>query len=460
MVVVHSGPISRAELETTPFRLPGQSGPQRGPTQPVSAPRLNQVQAPPSLPGVAPLNQTQSQGPTVLADGRAVHTVHCPPELYALKNYICPWREKSNCNYRAPKQNYLTKHVTLMHDTNYRAEYKRSRRKNGLNASKPAGGHSTGDGQPQTNPTLNSPQKRSLPSDSSAVEVPPAKRKRTAEGNGETPPRAVDTTPLQETVEPVNSLPRPRLSGEETAVSPENNTTTPVQSADNGPFSIRLKENFTMVVNGSSTSGKTYFVSSLLYNLDTFCEKPPTKIVWIYYNDQHDYDALRGMAKFVDVAAFENSTETEIQKYLVETLLRDVDKSTTHTLFVFDDCQLKPTIVSAISALFSGTGRHNNISLIYICHHLYDGKTQKHISDNANYLVIFPNRRFVNQATVINNQIYPGKPGLIAEMFNAVSNAKPHQYLFINFTAQENNKLRFLSDLFSTDHIVKAFIPV
>ena len=47
-------------------------------------------------------------------------------------------------------------------------------------------------------------------------------------------------------------------------------------------YDIRLCENFKMFLSGPSRSGKTFFVASLLKNLDIFSIKPPSQVVYVY----------------------------------------------------------------------------------------------------------------------------------------------------------------------------------
>ena len=45
-------------------------------------------------------------------------------------------------------------------------------------------------------------------------------------------------------------------------------------------FDIRLKENFKLFVSGPSRCGKTFFISELLENIDTFSKDPPETILY------------------------------------------------------------------------------------------------------------------------------------------------------------------------------------
>ena len=53
-------------------------------------------------------------------------------------------------------------------------------------------------------------------------------------------------------------------------------------------FDIRLKENFKLFISGPSRCGKTFFVSDLLENIETFAKEPPKKLyMFIKYGNQN-----------------------------------------------------------------------------------------------------------------------------------------------------------------------------
>ena len=232
---------------------------------------------------------------------------------------------------------------------------------------------------------------------------------------------------------------------------------TPALQPATGPISIQLDENFSMLVSGPSKCGKTYFVSSLLNNLETVCVKPPSKVIWVYTNAQAAHTSLEPfVTRFIDVQSFKDSSEDEIQTYLLKTM-KDLTGPSGHGLLIFDDCQLKPVMVKVIAGLFSGTGRHNNVSLIYICQQLFDKDDQKRISTNANYMTIFPSARYRNQARILNDQFFSGgHPGIIDAMFAALGDK---EYLLFNLTTRDLQQVIVLTGLFARDHIVKVFVP-
>ena len=417
------------------------------------------------------------------------NTAECPADKYEPKNKICPYRYRTRdgCSYRTHNQNYLTKHVRRMHDAAYRDDYRRRRQVPAPAVAEPqaqpsplrAVGVRAHDRQTQTDPvpigvanlttptltrvtpSINHPisdrdtstlQSASGPSPNALpVSLSVTDGSRGAQGTDNSGVRELTPTYMRNNESTLVDVPDPIATS-----TPRRPAQQPIV-VKTGPISIQLDENFSMLVSGPSKCGKTYFVSSLLNNLETVCVKPPSKVIWVYTNEQAAHASLRPfVTQFIDVQDFKDSGEDEIQTYLLKTM-KDLTGPGGHGLLIFDDCQLKPVMVKMIAGLFSGTGRHNNISLIYICQQLFDKDDQKRISTNANYMTIFPSARYRNQARILNDQFFSGgHAGILDAMFAALGDK---EYLLFNLTTRDLRQVIVLTGLFARDHIVKVFVP-
>lgn len=479
-------PITAQNLYDPRFSLSNPTNDRRQEQTPPSQPRIAGIQARPVQQPRTPVLR-----PNLVNETTAGY--NCPPHLYVLKDKVCPFREVGDgCPYRTHAQNNLTKHVHRLHDPDYRKDKKRAKR------SQQSGGPSGGPGPsepgaqsdrnqnviheaPSISDQSNSNRNQNLIRETQSVRDaqtqtmgPTTDNIDVSEGsnnaykpipaNEQTPSRNNTNVSFANEVTPSGSRTPPPTEnngsfGED--FSPPTATSTPKQStgqAPEGPISIQLIENFTMIVNGPSKAGKTFFVATLLHNLKSFCEKPPTVVVWVFANAQDIHDSIKKLVtQFINVDDIIDNSETDIQKLLLNSVKQKLSKTDTHSLLIFDDCQLKPTIVKTIASLFNGAGRHNNISLIYICQQLYDKEDQKRISSSANYLTIFPNPRYTNEAVPLNTQLFgKGNSGIISAMLEALVEC---EYLFINLTNHHSRKRLVLCDIFSKDHIIKAFVP-
>ena len=394
-------------------------------------------------------------------------SLNCPPKFYVLKDKQCPY-----CDYVIHIQNQLTKHIRNMHDINYKSPWQLKRE------AKQARLKST-QGITQT------PKNTTSDLDEQEIEELEEREQQAEQGQepGETRTGGGSPPPLSTPSPPPPPPPPPPTEGfnEEnftptivstpTPPSPPLPAPQPSKLLDSeirirsnaqlpsGPYSIQFQENFKIHCSGASGVGKTFLIAQILLNLKSICETVPQRIVWVYCNSQPIHKTIRSLVTvFVNISSIERGQykPNQIEEFLINKAT-DGKRFKGFSLLVFDDCQQKPDILSAISALFNGRGRHNNISLIYASQNLFSGKTQHEISNSANYLIIFNNKRFQNEASILNGQMLPGKPGLLPSILQSL---KGNQYLFINLNPKRNKNLVYLSDLFSINHIVKVFIPI
>ena len=61
-----------------------------------------------------------------------------------------------------------------------------------------------------------------------------------------------------------------------------NNNT--LSSVNHDIYDIRLKENCKVFISGPSRCGKTVFVSNLLEKINKFAKMPPTRVIYVYKN--------------------------------------------------------------------------------------------------------------------------------------------------------------------------------
>ena len=435
---------------------------------------------------------------------------NCPPGLYVFKDKVCPYHEQG-CQYRSHIQNLLTRHVIRMHDPNFRQEYRRTTRAPRINP--PAGEpgeeeeefgripapeltpssvrrrqEPTAPRQPHASfgspdstlsvpsPFVRTPTGLPVPSSSSvstSVSSPSIRSSPTshplvlnnqvtpASHHWASPSQPQSLASLHDLSHPLsNSTPRSiNLPPEEIFLggrSPETEAGNVAQQMSEVK-SIQFCENFTMMVCGPSDSGKTIFITQVITNRELICSHPPYRIVVVYCN------AESNLIQFAHVKINVNELDKNehygpeyLERYFIEAATGKKETNAPHSLVVFDDCQMKPNLVKAISALFNGNARHKNMSLIYVGQKLFDGHDQNRISTNAKYLVLFKNSRFKNECTTLNRQIHPGHPGILADMLESLN---PHDHLLINFEPRLRDKrLQYVTNIFQTNHVVPVYV--
>ena len=211
-------------------------------------------------------------------------------------------------------------------------------------------------------------------------------------------------------------------------------------------YDIRLKENFKLFISGPSRCGKTFFISDLLTNLNTFSKQPPEQIIYIYSVWQWKYDEMLSL-----VHHFIKDDENILGK--IQEL--SYGKS---TLIVFDDLMHSGSL-PMIAKLFTVDGRHMNLSLVFLSQRLFkNDEAFRQITRNSDYYCIFKSVRDVCEIRTLAHQMTPGSLELVDIYQKATS--KPWSYLFIDLTQECDQELRYRYNLFKFDHYIPIIKPL
>ena len=209
-------------------------------------------------------------------------------------------------------------------------------------------------------------------------------------------------------------------------------------------FDIRLKENFKLFIAGPSRCGKTYFVSDLIENIETFSKQPPSTIVYVYKVWQTKFDEMRSI-----VHMFIPDNENIVNQ------LKDL--AIGQPIFVIFDDLLNSTSLADISNLFTVDGRHMNMSMAFITQRMFvNNEHFRQISQNCDYFCVFKNPRNSSEIRTLAQQLTPGSLDLVDVYMEATKD--PFTYLFINLTQECPPKVKYLSRLFDWDHFCNVWV--
>jgi hypothetical protein len=117
------------------------------------------------------------------------------------------------------------------------------------------------------------------------------------------------------------------------------------------------------------------------------------------------------------------------------------------TLNVWDEVYSKDG-----SVLFTKGSYHRNISVILIPHNLFlQGRNARELSLNTKYLVLLNNVRDKNQFTYLARQVFHvDRDGLYKAYLDATQ--RPHGYLVLDLFEDTDDRLRFQTNIFSTEY--------
>ena len=208
-------------------------------------------------------------------------------------------------------------------------------------------------------------------------------------------------------------------------------------------FDIRLKENFKIFLSGPSGCGKTTFIIDLIKNINIFCKKPPSLVIYFFKEWQHKFDY---MTENLGVRFFEDNDG-----------IIDQIKKFDQPLFVIFDDMINSNNLKSVAQLFTVHGRHLKLSLAFLSQRLFHNNEHfRQISQNSDYMCLFKNPRNSLEIRSLASQITP-KTLELQDIFKEATQ-KPYSYLLINLTQECIPQLKYIGELFRNDHIVKVYV--
>jgi hypothetical protein len=186
-----------------------------------------------------------------------------------------------------------------------------------------------------------------------------------------------------------------------------------------------LRHPFTAVVSGPTGSGKTAFVFKLIENMKEMITPTPSKVVYCY----GEYQPL-----------FDNYPRIEFHEGLPDVAMFDG----VPTLLILDD--LMGEADDVVTKLFTKVSHHRNVSIIYLTQNIFY-KSQRTISLNSHYIVLFKNPRDAGQVSTLARQMYPNNSKFVIDAFKDATTL-PHSYLLFDLRPEQNEKLRLRSNIF------------
>lgn len=187
---------------------------------------------------------------------------------------------------------------------------------------------------------------------------------------------------------------------------------------------------FTAIVAGPSGCGKSEFVTKFIKNISVICNKSFHKIMWCYDEMQPLYN-LQNVSYhqgLPDLSMFDGENPVLI---IIDDLMRESD--------------------GRIVDIFTKGSHHRNLSVFYITQNLFhQGKGQRDISLNSNYIIYFKNPRDKTQIQYLARQVQPDNPKFVQDSYRDAT-SKAHGYLMIDLKQSTDDCCRFKTNLFPDD---------
>ena len=196
---------------------------------------------------------------------------------------------------------------------------------------------------------------------------------------------------------------------------------------------FRLKTDRVMCVCGPSQSGKTQFVLRLLEQRAELFMKPIDKILWCYgildtnllnMLQAKGYKTLRGLPKEKDIEP--------------------------NSICILDDLLSECEESKEMTNMCTRAAHHKPFFIIFISQNLFPKSPESRTrSLNTHYYVIFKNPRDKQQFETLARQISPRNSKDLISIYEVVTKP-PHGYLFIDFTQECPENIRYRTNIFDT----------
>jgi len=190
---------------------------------------------------------------------------------------------------------------------------------------------------------------------------------------------------------------------------------------------VRFKHPFTCMIAGPTGSGKSVFTFRLISEAGEQIIPPPQKIIYCYGEYQaifNEYPQVAFREGLPDINEFDGKQRT---------------------LLILDD--LMSEAGNDISNIFTKLSHHRNISVIFLTQNLFY-KTQRTMSLNTQYLVLFKNPRDALQVATLSRQMHPTNHKFLIDAFKDATE-KPYGYLLIDLRADTLEKYRIRTNIFN-----------
>lgn len=173
------------------------------------------------------------------------------------------------------------------------------------------------------------------------------------------------------------------------------------------------------------------------------CDTPIERVIVYYAEWQPGYKDLKGR-------------KVEFREGLPQT--SDWAGDPRPKLVIIDDLMRESSSCGSIVDIFSKASHHHSLSVIFITQNVFhQGRGQRDISLNAQYIVVFRNLRDKSQIQHLSRQLCPEDPRFLQEAYwDATS--RPYGYLLLDLKQNTPDNCRFRTCIFPDDALHYVYV--
>lgn len=211
---------------------------------------------------------------------------------------------------------------------------------------------------------------------------------------------------------------------------------------------LRFSSPTTIMLNGCTQSGKTFFTKKLLENANGMFTIIPKKIVYAYSEYQPLFDEMK---RTIPNIIFHRGLPTRED-------LENYSEGLDHTILVLDDLMLQITRSEESVQLFTVTSHHRNITIMFLTQSLYPpGKYAKSITLNCTNVILFRNDRDKRQALTFASQVLPGQTDYFRDALEKTSRER-YGYLLLDCSPHSERTYMLRTHIFPSEDTV-VYLP-
>jgi len=211
------------------------------------------------------------------------------------------------------------------------------------------------------------------------------------------------------------------------------------QSIMTSPRDFHFKHPTTIQVSGPTMCGKTRLVLNILKEQIVF--PFPTRIIWVYGEWQDDYEEAHTLYPHIEFVKDWNEG-------ISESIKKD-EKN----LIIIDDQMVNAGKSDGLSDLFTKGAHHKNLTVIYLVQNIFNkSKSQRTVSLNSHYNVLFRNERDAQQFHTLAQQMYPGNARWLLDAFNDAT-SEQYGYLVLDHHPTSSRDMRVVTKILPGENL-------